>query len=478
MSIPILIIENDDYDALKLTEYLRTAGYEVSRAKSGQRAIGMMRTAMPSIIILSDDLTDMHTDVFLERMEKLSGKVPVPILLMVTGKTGNGGHPRGSPASSSVAAPRTKGLIRIVEKPVSLDKVRSSIESVLGLPKTREEKRLTAEVFLRDGIIVIELRGYLQKLDLVALKYRILDVARADQSLTKRFYIIIYELEKDGLNEESFSHIFDFVSFFKNMASSNYKILTSNPDIRKMLEANPVTAQFEIVDSYIDGIDKLKSLYLKGGEEEVRVEFLQPDAALFKDVYDRKGNLIKEKGQSFSQDELDSLKRSGVKTLFYTRKARVDENRQIVADENVDVVLDAIRLTGIMIPDQLMETESKQRLTVKVLIVNSDTEQLDTLYGFFTSRGFSVHKIDCIREALKAATKTQYDFSIVDLDLEDGSGLDFVRTMKQLSRGTPCNYILTGKTVKAETVKEAVSLGIKGFLKSPFDIGKLETIIK
>jgi CheY-like chemotaxis protein len=222
----------------------------------------------------------------------------------------------------------------------------------------------------------------------------------------------------------------------------------------------------------------LKSLYLKQGEDEVRLEFLQPDAVLFKDVYNRNGNLIKAQGKSFSQEELNALKRQGVKSLFYTRRARVDDDRQIAADENVDVVLDAIRLTGIIIPEGLKTAESKQRLKLNILIVNGDSRELEMLNSFFTSRGFQVQSTSRMGDALRLASEMLCDYMIVDLKLEDGNGLDLIRAAKSREQLGSCQFLVTGKAVHPETVREAVSLGVKGFLRSPVDVGKLKNIFK
>ena len=469
MSKSILIVEKDDYTALKLIEYLRTAGYDTSRAKSGQLAIGLIRSSIPDLVLLSTGLSDFKTEDFIDRMRNITGAGKVPLIIMTR---------EADTELLETLETEFKERFETMHKPIALDKLRIKIATLLRVPDTGDERHLTSEVFIREGIIVMEIGGSLTRLDLVALKYRILDTAQADKTLTKRFYLIIYDLEKEGLTQNTFNHIFDFVIFFKNTPDSNFKILTSSDTVKKLITGHPTASKFEIVDNYIDGLNKLKSLYLKGGEEAVRVEFLQPESALFKDVFDAKGNLIKEKGMCFTQDELNALKRNGIKTLFYSRNIRVGNDRQIVPDEDVDVVLDAIRLTGIMVPEQLMDTQAKQRLKLNILIVNSNAGELEMLYSFFTSLGFPVKKSTRMYEALKVSSEMMFDLMIVDLELKDGRGLDLVRAVRERETGKSCHFILTGKSVQAEHVKEAVSLGVKGFLKSPFDARKLEQLVK
>jgi DNA-binding response OmpR family regulator len=467
MSKSILIVEKNDYVVLKIAEYLRTAGYETSRAKSSQLGIGAIRSSPPDLILLSNDLNDLDTQAFLERMRNMVGKGKIPVLL-ITKKNDN--------VAKKVQHPDE--IIDTIQKPVALERLHLRISEFFQVPVTKDTRHLTSEVYIRDGVVIVELRGHLTQLELVSLKYRILDIALADKTLSKRFYIIIYDLEKDGLTQESFGKIFSFAAFFKDTPPDNFKVLTSSEHITQLIAQDPVASRFEIVDNYIEGLHKLKALYLKEGEEEIRVEFLQPDSVLFKDVYDAQGNRIKERGKSFAQQELNALRNRGVKSLYYTRKARVDTDRQINADEDVDVVLDAIHLTGVMIPEQLMDYESKKLLKINILIVNSDKEELENLSSFFSSHGFPVKESSSIAEALKIATATMFDFMIVDLELKDGKGLDLVRAVQKLNTLKSCSFIITGKSVQVDTVKEAISLGVSGFLKSPIDTRKLEKLFQ
>ena len=71
-----------------------------------------------------------------------------------------------------------------------------------------------------------------------------------------------------------------------------------------------------------------------------------------------------------------------------------------------------------------------------------------------------------------------FDFMIVDLELKDGKGLDLVRAVQKLNTLKSCSFIITGKSVQVDTVKEAISLGVSGFLKSPIDTRKLEKLFQ
>lgn len=463
----VLIVEQEEYTARKLAAYLEAlgpaaGGVAVHTVKNGQLGLVALQSSPPDLVLLSDLIRDMQPAYFLQR-KKHSGAASVPVVLIAQVKNKDTLAGLGCP---------------VVYRPVNLDSLRKILaaESLLALS---DQRSLNAEVLIRDDIIVVELSGRLGRAELVSLTYRILDTANSHQSVRKRFFVIIYSLEKQGLTRALFEHLFDFVSWFPRTPSEYIKVLCADPDLRAMLKSSQAICRYEVVDSYIDGLRKLKSLFLKDGQESVRVVFLHPDTTLYKDVYDARGRLVKRRGTSFTQKELDILKKKNIDRLFYQRTARVDEKQQIVPDEDVDVVLDAIQLTGVMVPEELKqvwgEEESKKRMASNFLIVNSDPAELDKLHQFFVSRGFPIRTAASCGEARELFSVMPFDYCIVDLELSDGGGLELVKEL-QGTAGKQQRFIVTGKSVSAEAVKDAVRLGVKGFFKSPVDLNKLSAV--
>jgi CheY-like chemotaxis protein len=409
--------------------------------------------------------------MFIERKNRMLDTEKTPVILLV----------RGSKAPIVKTLTR-KGPVETVNKPIMLEQLKKKAFALLNLQEPEGGKRLTAEVFIRDGIVVVELRGALVEHELVSLKYWILDTARSNQTLSKRFFFIIYGLEEETLTQFLFDKLFEFVNFFPDIPKSNVKILTSDERVRARIAASKKTVGFEVVNNYIEGLEKLKALYLAQGDEEIHVEFLVPNATLYKNVYDQHGRLVKAEGKSFSQEELQGLLKRGVKKLYYMRKAQVGNDSQIVEGEDVDVVMDAIQVTGAVIPDALQglfqDQDAKKRFTVGVLVVNGNPDDLDSLFDFFTMIGFTASKASSSKEALGLASRNRYDYIIADLDLDGGNGLNLVRSMKLHPNAKSAQFIITARNVKKENVDQAVHLGVRGFFKSPFDFGRLSGMIK
>jgi DNA-binding response OmpR family regulator len=471
MNKNVLIIDADEYNTAKIDEYLKFLSCETVITKNGQFGLSRMRNQKPDLIIVSDSLNDIEIEIFLERKTKMIGVEKVPVLAMV----------------SQDNAKKAKNLIKngasdCIGKPIVLDRFRKKLLPLLNMTETPSEKHLISEVFVREGIIVIEIGGTPLPHEILSMKHVILDTARADQTLTKRFYVIIYSLEDQNVSQPVFDSLFDFVSHFPGTPESNVKILTSDDYIKGMLQKSITAHKFEIVDNYINGLNKLKDLYLEQSGSEILVEFLKPNITLYKNVYDKKGELIKKEGTAFTAEELKKLVNSGVKKLFYTRSAKIGDDKQISADEDVDLVMDSIQVTGVVIPQDLtdlsLEAKSERQSLINILVSNSNPGDLEVLGNFFTGKGFTVDRALSSREAIQLTAKKIYQYIIVDLDIDNGNGLNLVQSLKIQGSTKKAKFIITGRNVTQESVGKAVQLGVKGFLKSPFDPEQLSKLIK
>jgi DNA-binding response OmpR family regulator len=467
----ILLVENDEYNLQKLDEYLTVLGFQVTATRNGQFGLSTLRNQRPDLILLSDTVNDIDVHAFIERKKHILSGNDVPLILLIQGMK-----------IIDVKKFLKLGASGVINRPVLLEKLKKDVFEQLHIPLTpSDDMHLVTEVFIREGIIVVEIGGFLVKEEIVALKYRILDTARTDQTLRKRFYLIIYGLEDDSISQTLFDMLFDFVSHFPRLPQSNVKLLTSDQKVTDAIKRSGVASGFEIVDNYIDGLNKLKALYLENQEGEVLVEFLKPNVALYKNVYERRGILVKEENKSFTAEEIAGLLRKGIKKLYYTRKARVGADKQILESEDVDVVMESINVGGIVVPetlvDPLITRESKGGILAQILIVNGNQEDRSLLEKFFSKKGFTVTVCGSAKDALASAQKSSFDSVIIDLDLDSGKGLDVLKSLKMSPKVKNANYILTGKTVNKESLEQAIRLGIRGFLKSPFNLQKLDQMI-
>jgi DNA-binding NtrC family response regulator len=113
---------------------------------------------------------------------------------------------------------------------------------------------------------------------------------------------------------------------------------------------------------------------------------------------------------------------------------------------------------------------------VDLLIVDDDEEFRDTISRRFTRRGYRVSEAADAEEALQMAQRRQFDVVILDMIMPGLSGLELLERMKQ---STPeCEAIMLTGQGTIETAVEAMKLGAYDYLRKPFPLAELETLIK
>ena len=106
-----------------------------------------------------------------------------------------------------------------------------------------------------------------------------------------------------------------------------------------------------------------------------------------------------------------------------------------------------------------------------LLIVDDDKIFCDVLAKAMTKRGFSVQVMHTIEDALIAAESVAPEYAIIDLKLDNESGLVLVEQLKLLDPGTRI-VMLTGYASIATAV-EAIKLGATHYLAKPVDADEI-----
>jgi len=106
-----------------------------------------------------------------------------------------------------------------------------------------------------------------------------------------------------------------------------------------------------------------------------------------------------------------------------------------------------------------------------LLIVDDDITFCDVLAKAMTKRGFNVNCAHNIDDALENVEAITPEFAIIDLKLNNESGLTLVEKLKALDPGTRI-VMLTGYASIATAV-EAIKLGATHYLAKPVDADEI-----
>ncbi len=106
-----------------------------------------------------------------------------------------------------------------------------------------------------------------------------------------------------------------------------------------------------------------------------------------------------------------------------------------------------------------------------LLIVEDDDILRTRLSKAFRERGFEVHEARGIEDASECGRKEPPEYAIVDLRLQDGSGLEAVKSLAGFDPATVI-VVLTGYGSIA-TALEAVRMGAADYLTKPADVEEI-----
>ena len=111
-----------------------------------------------------------------------------------------------------------------------------------------------------------------------------------------------------------------------------------------------------------------------------------------------------------------------------------------------------------------------------ILIVDDDTKASKTLSDIVRARGYVPRTASKGRTALHIVEEDLPAVAILELVLEDMSGIDVMKGIKECCPRTEC-IVFTGNATK-ESVAEAVNLGAYAFVGKPYDVEQLLLLVQ
>ena len=111
-----------------------------------------------------------------------------------------------------------------------------------------------------------------------------------------------------------------------------------------------------------------------------------------------------------------------------------------------------------------------------ILIVDDDPRLRESLSDILKAKGYKPRAAATGKEAIDRVREEGPGLALIDLKLEDVSGLEVLREIKECSPDTEC-IMLTGFSSKASAI-EAVNLGAYGYMQKPYDVEQLLLIVQ
>lgn len=117
---------------------------------------------------------------------------------------------------------------------------------------------------------------------------------------------------------------------------------------------------------------------------------------------------------------------------------------------------------------------SVARGKIKLLLIEDHIDTARALVRLLEKRGYNVATVPSVEGGLKAAARERFDLILCDLGLPDGTGIDFIETVRKTDK-TPA-IALTGFGMQHD-VERAQEAGFDAHLTKPVNLQKLEATI-
>ncbi len=110
-----------------------------------------------------------------------------------------------------------------------------------------------------------------------------------------------------------------------------------------------------------------------------------------------------------------------------------------------------------------------------LLLVDDDTAWLNRLARAMEQRGFKVFTAENVALGITLAKQQRPHYAVVDLRLEDGSGLDVVEVLRELREDT--RIVMVTGYGNIATAVAAVKIGAVDYLSKPVDADAIEAAL-
>ena len=110
-------------------------------------------------------------------------------------------------------------------------------------------------------------------------------------------------------------------------------------------------------------------------------------------------------------------------------------------------------------------------MNMKLLIVDDDLPFRERLTRSMEKKGFNVVSSPGFKDSINKVNENNFDYAVVDMRLEDGSGLELVKELQKISPNTK-SLLLTGYGNIATAVA-AIKSGAIDYLPKPAEIDQI-----
>ena len=116
------------------------------------------------------------------------------------------------------------------------------------------------------------------------------------------------------------------------------------------------------------------------------------------------------------------------------------------------------------------------RVKPKILLIEDNEGARFGFVRYFSMSGYTVSEAGTISAAVEALEKQSFDAIVLDINLPDGSGIDFIDTIREHDMSIPI-IVITGAG-DIQLAVSAMQRGADNFLTKPIDNAALQEFLR
>ena len=122
------------------------------------------------------------------------------------------------------------------------------------------------------------------------------------------------------------------------------------------------------------------------------------------------------------------------------------------------------------------QTQMKERIMLKILVIEDEMRLADVLYDWFSDKNFQVTVCHDGISGYESALKTSYDVIISDVMLPGMDGFSIVKKLRGMKVQTP--VIMLTARVELQDKLQGFEAGAEDYLTKPFEIEELDARVR
>lgn len=115
-------------------------------------------------------------------------------------------------------------------------------------------------------------------------------------------------------------------------------------------------------------------------------------------------------------------------------------------------------------------------MSFSVLVLEDDRLLAETLEDFLETLGYTPHIFMNAKDALRACYENIFNLYLLDINIPDMSGLEFLTLLRESGDETPAIYITSSNDTR--TLIKGYDIGADDYIKKPFDLEELACRVK